>query len=63
MKKYYVMDTENQYRIIENLCCYTADVYKYIIQHNFGEVRNLHEISKAEYSQKKKEGQKVTYKL
>ena len=62
MKKYYVFDSENEYRIILNFTCYTNDIQKYIFSHKCGIIKNLREISKKEYSSLQKQF-KCTYKF
>lgn len=53
MKKYYVFDSENEYRKILNWVCITNDIQKYIKSHKCGIVSNLKEISKEEYRELK----------
>lgn len=62
MKRYYVMDTENSYCTIEDYCCYTQDINKYIASHNITVAKNVREVSKEEYTRLKKVGHRVTYK-
>lgn len=62
MKKYYVMDTENAYCSIENYCCCTDDINKYIASHKIDFATNIRMVTKEEYSKARKTGHVVTYK-
>lgn len=62
MKKYYVFDSENEYRKIFNFTCLTQDIEKYLVSHRCGHVTNLREITKEEKKQLDKQF-RVEYKM